>query len=76
MLRPGASAMEDNMRLYCRFFSKEDKAIDLCRIKNRACRKAKNLKDIYAVIEGPADDWAVVDIDTAIDHGCGYQIVD
>jgi hypothetical protein len=44
-------------------------------MKNKACRRAGNFKDIYAIIDGPEDNYAVVNIETAIDFNCGYQIV-
>ena len=60
---------------YMRMFDNEDSAFNICKIKNRACKAAGNYKDVYAVIDGPSDNWAVVDLLTAIEFGNGYQIV-
>lgn len=61
---------------YCRFFAAENDAIARCQLKNRACRRANNYRDTYAVIDGPEDNFAVVDLMTAIDFGSGYSIFD
>lgn len=61
---------------YVRFFNSEDDADDRCANRNRACRRANNYKDVYAVVDGPEDNFAVVDLKTAISLGCGYRIVD
>lgn len=62
--------------MYVKYFTSEYDAIERCALKNKACRRAGNLREIYAVAEGPSDDWAVVDIDTAIDLGNGYFVAD
>ena len=59
---------------YIRFFYTENDALVRCELKNKACKRANNYRDIYAVIDGPEDNYAVVDLKTAIDHGMGYQI--
>lgn len=61
---------------YIRFFATENDAIDRCSLKNRACRRAGNYKDIYCVVDGPEDNFAVVDLSTAISLGNGYYIAD
>lgn len=61
---------------YCKFFDAENDAFTRCSIKNRAARAANNYKDIYCVVDGPSDNFAVVDLSTAIDLGQGYHIVD
>ena len=55
-------------------FDDENKALDWCGMKNNACKRAGNYKDIYAVVTGPEEDYAVVDLSTAIELGFGYQI--
>lgn len=60
---------------YTKFFDSEDRAHDWCGLKNNACRNAGNLRDIYALIDGPNDNFAVVDLPTAIDFGQGYEVV-
>ena len=59
---------------YIRYFETENKALDICMIKNKACKRAGNFRDIYAVVDGPDDNFAVVDLSTAIDLGFGYRI--
>ena len=61
---------------YTKFFETEKAALARCSMKNRVCRRAGNFKDIYAVIDGPEDNYAVVDLGTAIDFNSGYQIAD
>lgn len=61
---------------YTRFFATQDEAIDRCAMKNRAARKAENKTDIYCVVDGPEDNYAVVDLGTAIDLGGGYHVAD
>ena len=65
-----------DMTSYAKFFETEDAAIARAAMKNRACKRAGNYKDIYAVVDGPCDDYAVVDLNTAIDLGSGYFIAD
>jgi hypothetical protein len=60
---------------YLRFFNTENNARSICQIKNQACRRAGNFKDIYCLIDGPEDNYAVVDLKTAISHGQGYEII-
>jgi hypothetical protein len=60
---------------YCKFFEGDDKAADWCEMKNKACRRAGNFKDIFCLVDGPENNFAVVDLGTAIDLGSGYQIV-
>jgi hypothetical protein len=62
--------------IYVVEFNSENAAIARCSMKNRACRRANNYKDMYAVVDGPSDNFAVVDLRTAIELGCGYFIAD
>lgn len=55
---------------YAVFFENEDDARARCRMKNQA-----SVKDIYALVDGPADDFAVVDLKTAIELGQGYEVL-
>lgn len=59
---------------YCRFFETENAAMDRCEMKNRACKAAGNFRDIFAVVDGPENNFAVVDLKTAIELGGSYQI--
>lgn len=61
---------------YCRFFDSENAARDRCAMKNRAARLANNFRDIYCLVDGPEDNFAVVDLSTAIELGQGYEICD
>ena len=66
--------MSKKQETYTQFFDQEDEALDRCYLKNQACRKAGNFRDIYAVVDGPDDNYAVVDLSTAIELGSGYKI--
>ena len=59
---------------YIKYFATENAAFDRCTMKNLACKRAGNYSEIYAVVDGPEDNFAVVDLDTAIELGFGYQI--
>jgi hypothetical protein len=61
---------------YHKPFDLESDAQAHCAKKNKACRRAWNYDDIYAVVNGPDNDFAVVDIYTAIDLGGGYYVAD
>lgn len=63
-----------NMKPYILMCSTMNVAQIICANKNKACRDADNHRDIYAVVDGPANDWAVVDLSTAIDLGSSYRI--
>ena len=59
---------------YIAYFETENAALTRCKLKNNACKRAGNYRDIYAVVDGPEDNYAVVDLMTAIELGFGYQI--
>ena len=61
------------MDTYLREFTDRDDAVAWMTQKNRACHRAGNTTDLYAVVDGPTDNFAVVDLDTAIDLGLGYE---
>ena len=48
---------------YCAFFDTEDEAIDHCRLVNRALTVGD--QNPVCVIDGPDDNYAVVDLETA-----------
>lgn len=58
---------------YLREFSDRQQAHDRMTLKNRACRAAGNHRDIYCLVTGPNQPWAVVDLPTAIELGSGYE---
>ncbi|MBV9657196.1 MAG: hypothetical protein JO295_03705 [Verrucomicrobia bacterium] len=58
---------------YLKTFSTEAAALDWMRMKNQACSRAGNRRDFFAVVDGPEDDFAVVDLATAIELGNGYR---
>ena len=59
---------------YIAYFDTENAALSRCELKNKACKRAGNYRDIYAVVDGPEYNYAVVDLTTAIELGFGYQI--
>jgi hypothetical protein len=60
--------------IYCRFFDTEDAARARCETRNRAARRAGNMRDIFCLVDGPEDNFAVVDLITAIELGQGYAV--
>jgi hypothetical protein len=57
------------MKTYCKYFNTEDEAQEWMTMKNRT-----SVNDIYCMVPGPADNFAVVDHLTAIELGLGYKI--
>ena len=43
------------------------------RLQNRAAASAGNRRDVLCVTDGPSDNFAVVDLKTAIELGNGYS---
>lgn len=58
---------------FIKFFASHGEAFEYMQLKNKAARSAGNKADCYCVIDGPEDNFAVVDLDTAIDHGQPYK---
>jgi hypothetical protein len=56
---------------YCKFFKNENDAECFCEMKNVTAKS----DNIFAVVDGPEDNFAVVDIHTAIDLGSHYLIL-
>ena len=61
------------MKTYMMFFADKGAARDFAKEKNRAARRENKKNDCYCVVDGPEDDFAVVDIDTAIELGGQYE---
>ena len=61
---------------YCKFFESENDARTRCANKNKAARRANNYRDIYCLVDGPENNFAVVDLTTAIELGSGYEVCD
>lgn len=61
------------MKTYFKSFSNENEAYQFMRMKNTACKKAGNLKDVYVIVDGPENDFVVMDIDSAIEGDFMYQ---
>ena len=61
-------------QIYIKNFKSENKALDWMKMKNRACQLAGNKRDIFCVVDGPCDNFAVVDLRTAIELESGYKI--
>ena len=57
---------------FLKMFKSESKAMEFMRLKNTACRRAGNMRDLYVVTDGPENDYAVMDIAAAIELGGGY----
>jgi hypothetical protein len=57
---------------YIKFFSDEGEASSWMRMRNQARLSVGN-RDIFAVVDGPEDNFAVVDLRTAIELGGGYR---
>ena len=55
---------------YLKFFPTKSDAVERCRIKNRANRMPGGF---WVVAEGPEDNFAVLDLDGAIEMGGGYE---
>jgi len=62
-----------NATQYLKMFKTESAAMQYMRMKNRACKAAGNRCDLYVVCDGPEDDFAVMDIESAIEMGMGYK---
>ena len=59
---------------YLRFYDTEKDAIDAMRRHNRTIKTLRHrASDLRCVIEGPEDNFAVVDIDTAIMSDLQYR---
>ncbi len=61
-------------KTYTKFYRKEETAIAMMQMKNKSCERANNYNDIFAVVDGPDNNFAVVDIKTAIELNLGYMI--
>ena len=58
---------------YIKTFTTEDEAMDWMGVKNRSCKLAGNVRDFFCVVDGAENNFAVVDISTAIELGGGYK---
>ena len=58
---------------YLKMFKNENLAMDWMRMKNRACKLAGNFREMFVVTDGPENDFAVMDLKSAIEHGGGYK---
>ena len=61
------------METYIKFFDDKGLARDFAKGKNQAARRAGNNRSCYCVVDGPEDNYAVVDIDMAIELGGPYE---
>lgn len=52
---------------YVKIFASYEKAYNWLQMK-----KQSSVKDHYALVDGPENNFAVVDLMTAIELGCGY----
>jgi len=58
---------------YCKFFQTKNAAMQFMRLQNRAAASAGNRRDVLCVTDGPSNNFAVVDLKTAIELGNGYS---
>jgi hypothetical protein len=58
---------------YCRFFDNELEAEAHMRDRNRSFRMSPGRFDPFVLVDGPEDDFAVVDIGTAIENDFLYR---
>ena len=58
---------------YCRMFGSESKAVEACKMRNRAYKAAGNHRDLAVVIAGPSDNYAVMDAASAIEMEVPYS---
>lgn len=59
--------------IFIKFFASHGEAFEHMRLKNKAARAAGNKEDCFCVVDGPEDNFAVADLDTAIAHGQSYE---
>lgn len=59
---------------YIKEFNEYYQAHEFMCMKNKACERAGNKNDIFCLVPGPADNFAVVDLVTGIDLQMGYII--
>lgn len=58
---------------YIRFYDTEIRALMACNDFNQSCRNVGNYADCRVMVDGPDGNFAVVDIDTAIEAGFCYK---
>lgn len=58
---------------FVQMFETESEAAEACRIRNRAYRRVGNRSDLVVVVDGPSDDYAVVDSVSAIGMEIPYS---
>jgi len=63
-----------NTKTYIKEFKTEKEAMQMMSIKNRSLKLANNSKELYCVVNGTLNNFAVVDIRTAVELDNGYKI--
>jgi hypothetical protein len=63
---------EMKAQTYYKEFDDKDEAEDWMRMKNAACRRAGNKRDVYVLVDGPDDNFVVMDLRTAVESGFLY----
>lgn len=58
---------------YLKMFTAENAAMTWMRNMNRTRAAAGNHRDVFVVTDGPEDDFAVMDLKSAIELGNGYK---
>lgn len=62
--------MKKQSQTYVKYFKEESDAYSWMKMKNKVQVKLTNL---FVLVDGPEDNFAVVDLRTAQDLGTGYQ---
>ena len=73
MVCPSKARNQMKRQSYHRMFKSEADAIEACRIRNQSYKAAGNHRDLVVVIEGPSNDWAVMDATSAIEMEVPYS---
>lgn len=61
------------MEAYCVFFERHADAYSHMVTLNKEMLRNSKMDNCYCVIDGPEDNWAVVDFDTAIEFPGNYE---
>ncbi|MHA2248560.1 MAG: hypothetical protein ACXADY_26680 [Candidatus Hodarchaeales archaeon] len=61
-----------NTKTYIKHFKTENQALNSMKLYNKNLI-SKSIKDMRVVVEGPNDNYSVVNFETAQDLQCGYK---
>lgn len=60
-------------KTFLKYFATENQAMEFMAARNRTARLAGNRKDLLVVTDGPEDNFAVMDVATAIEMEMPYR---